>query len=136
MSNEKRVPGWLGYIGDEILPEPTDSQILSLSLSHHLSSDQLGNEKTAPDWLGYLLGIILPSYIADYFINHEVRIPSLTNQDSMESKGILRGSLGDLFKIDIFSAVVLINEGHGSWVFHIFVKQKKDMHHLDLFFVW
>ena len=38
---------------------------------------------------GYLLYIgdeILPSYCRDYFINHEIRIPFLTNQDSMESK--------------------------------------------------
>ena len=31
----------------------------------------------------------------DYFINHEIRIPSFTNQDSMErSTGFFRGSDG------------------------------------------
>ena len=51
MSNEKKT-GWLGYIGDEILP----------------------------NYMGIL-------------INHDIRIPSLNNQDSMEcQQGFFRGS--------------------------------------------
>ena len=38
-----------------------------------------------PDCLGDLLGMTFPT--RDYGINHETRIPSLTNQDSMENRG-------------------------------------------------
>ena len=41
---------------------------------------------------------ILPSYLGIVSINHEIRIPSLTNQDSMESKRcFFRGSGGVVF---------------------------------------
>ena len=49
----------------------------------HMSSVQ------NPGWLGYIRDEQLPSYIGiiyDYFISHEIRIPSSTNQDSMECR--------------------------------------------------
>ena len=53
---------------------------------------QLSHEKRAPfGWLGYLGDeIFLPSYIGDYFINHEIsgsRIPINQPGFPMESKG-------------------------------------------------
>ena len=40
----------------------------------------LSNEKKGP-WLFrvYVGDEILPNYVGDYFINHEIRIPSLNN---------------------------------------------------------
>ena len=35
---------------------------------------------------GFVGDDILPSYIGHYFINHEIRIPLLTIQDSIESR--------------------------------------------------
>ena len=61
--------------------QKTGQSLSKISLTHHLS-----NEKN-PGWLGYIGDEILPSYIGDYFINHEIRIPSLTIQYFMESKG-------------------------------------------------
>ena len=44
------------------------------------------SEKMAPGSLGYT-GVNYTTYLhyRDYQINHEIRIPSLNNQDSMES---------------------------------------------------
>ena len=46
----------------------------------------------------------------DYFINHEIRIPSLTNQDFMESKagfkvsdGFFRGSIVGLGRLVVWA---------------------------------
>ena len=41
--------------------------------------DQLGNQKKL-GCLGDIEDEILPSCVGDYFINHELRIPSLNNQ--------------------------------------------------------
>ena len=58
-------------------------------------------------WLGYIGDEILPSYIG-IIMNHEIRIPFLTIQDSMEShKGFLgRGSdeLQNCLNLAIFQA--------------------------------
>ena len=43
------------------------------------------NHEKNPGWLGYIGDDILPSYMG-ISINHEIRIPSLTNEDSMESR--------------------------------------------------
>ena len=46
----------------------------------------------APGWLvlGHIGDEMLPIqlYIGDYLFNHEIRIPELTNQDSMESRRV------------------------------------------------
>ena len=55
------------------------------ALNNHGQINHLSNEKNL-GWLGYIGDEILPSYIGHYFINHEIRIPSLTIQDSIESK--------------------------------------------------
>ena len=50
-------------------------------------------KKRAPGWLRYIGDELLPSFYRDYFISHEKRIPSLPNQDFMESnKVFFRGS--------------------------------------------
>ena len=46
----------------------------------------MSSEKRAPGWLFEIGDEKLPSYI-EIVINHEIRIPFSTNQDSMESKG-------------------------------------------------
>ena len=38
--------------------------------------------KKEPGWFGYVGDDILPGYIG-VIVNHEIRIPSLTNQDSI-----------------------------------------------------
>ena len=43
-----------------------------------VGKDQLSNEKRAPGCLGFVGDDILPMLYRDYFINHDVRIP--TNQ--------------------------------------------------------
>ena len=54
----------------------------------------MSNEQRAPGWLGYIGDELLPSLFWDYFINHEIRIPFLTNQDP---NMLLPSSLGKLF---------------------------------------
>ena len=49
---------------------------------------QVSNEKRAPGCLGYIGDGNPTQLYRDYFINHEIRMPSLTNQDSMESKSV------------------------------------------------
>ena len=52
------------------------------------------HEKRVPGCLGYLLGRNTTQLNGDYFINHDRRIPSLNNQDSMESTMFFfRGSI-------------------------------------------
>ena len=52
-------------------------------------------------WLFMVYGGWNPTQLyGDYFINHEIRIPSLTNQDSMESRSFFfRGSPRFFFKL-------------------------------------
>ncbi len=46
-------------------------------------------EQWKKKWLSRVGDEILPSYVGDYFINHDISIPAslLNSQDSMESKG-------------------------------------------------
>ena len=62
-----------------------DNIILFLFVWHlsHAAFLELSHEKRAPGRLGYIGDDKLPSYRE--YINHELRIPQLTNQDSMES---------------------------------------------------
>ena len=50
----------------------------------HTWRNQSSNEKRAPCWLFYIRGWNPTQVYGDYFINHEIRIPFLTNQDSIE----------------------------------------------------
>ena len=43
-------------------------------------------------WLGYI-GDDTTQFYRDYFISHEIRIPSLTNQYNGKYDGFFRGSL-------------------------------------------
>ena len=60
----------------------TNPRVEITSLGHQKNPFQkhVSNENN-PGCLGYIGDEKLPSYIGDYFINHEIRIPSLTNQD-------------------------------------------------------
>ena len=48
----------------------------------------MSNEKNRKVGWVFVGDEILPSYIGHYFINHEIRIPSLTIQDSIESRRV------------------------------------------------
>ena len=53
------------------------------------------------NWLriGYIGDEILPSFVGDYFINHDICGSLLTNQYFMESKILFRGSLTYFFSV-------------------------------------
>ena len=47
----------------------------------HPATFQWSNEKPGPlGWLGYIGDYVTAQLYRDYFINHDIRIPSLTNQ--------------------------------------------------------
>ena len=87
----------------------------------------------------------LPNYIGiiiiwDYIINHDIRIPSLTNQDSMESRRFF--FVAQLFNVQVVKYMVvththtcvLINLGPSSFQFQLFIYMIFNLIFFGLFF--